>query len=75
MDVKETMRKAVHALLSNSSIKRSIYMSEIVRVKNTAGAFIIGFAAGDALGVPVEFTTRQQLQKEPIREMIGYGNH
>lgn len=50
-------------------------MSEVVKVKNTSGAFIIGFAAGDALGVPVEFATRQQLQKEPIREMIGYGNH
>lgn len=50
-------------------------MSEVVKVKNIAGAFIIGFAAGDALGVPVEFATRQQLQKEPIREMIGYGNH
>ena len=47
-------------------------MSEVVKVKNIAGAFIIGFAAGDALGVPVEFATRQQLQKEPIREMIGY---
>lgn len=38
-------------------------------------AFVIGFAAGDALGVPVEFATRGQLQKQPIKEMIGYGNH
>lgn len=38
-------------------------------------AFVIGFATGDALGVPVEFATRGQLQKQPIKEMIGYGNH
>ena len=38
-------------------------------------AFVIGFATGDALGVPVEFATRGQLQKQPIEEMIGYGNH
>lgn len=41
----------------------------------TEKAFVIGFAAGDALGVPVEFATRGQLQNQPIKEMIGYGNH
>lgn len=34
-------------------------------------AFVIGFAAGDALGVPVEFATRGQLQKQPIKSS-GY---
>ena len=36
---------------------------------------IIGFAVGDALGVPVEFLHRDILQKHPINEMIGYGSH
>ena len=36
---------------------------------------IIGFAVGDALGVPVEFLSRDLLQKRPIKEMIGYGSH
>ena len=36
---------------------------------------IIGFAVGDALGVPVEFLNRGLLQKHPLKEMIGYGSH
>lgn len=36
---------------------------------------IIGFAIGDALGVPVEFKSREELIQYPIVEMIGYGSH
>lgn len=38
-------------------------------------AGIIGFVVGDALGVPVEFMNRISLQKNLIKEMIGYGSH
>jgi ADP-ribosyl-[dinitrogen reductase] hydrolase len=31
----------------------------------------IGFATGDALGVPVEFETREWLQENPVQEMLG----
>lgn len=36
---------------------------------------IIGFAVGDALGVPVEFLQRDMLKEHPINEMLGYGSH
>lgn len=36
---------------------------------------IIGFAIGDALGVPVEFFNREKLTKNPINDMIGFGTH
>ncbi|OMF24859.1 hypothetical protein BK133_22465 [Paenibacillus sp. FSL H8-0548] len=36
---------------------------------------IIGFCVGDALGVPVEFQTRQALSAKPLTDMIGYGSH
>ena len=36
---------------------------------------IIGHAIGDALGVPVEFTSRNQLARHPIQDMEGYGTH
>ena len=36
---------------------------------------VLGFAVGDALGVPFEFAYRENLDKEPVREMIGYGSY
>ena len=38
-------------------------------------SLIFGHAIGDALGVPVEFKSRERLTKEPVTEMIGYGTH
>jgi len=32
-------------------------------------------AVGDALGVPVEFTGRQTLRRDPVTDMVGYGTH
>ena len=34
-----------------------------------------GFLVGDALGVPVEFTNRESLEKDPVVDMQGYGSH
>ena len=36
---------------------------------------IIGFVIGDALGVPVEFMSREQLKNNKITQMEGYGTH
>jgi len=38
-------------------------------------AGIVGFVVGDALGVPIEFSDRQYLEKRPLKEMVGYGSH
>jgi len=38
-------------------------------------AAILGHAVGDALGVPVEFKSRDQLDANPVRDMRGYGAH
>lgn len=34
-----------------------------------------GFIIGDALGVPVEFNSREELESNPLRDMQGYGSH
>lgn len=36
---------------------------------------IIGFAVGDALGVPVEFCSRENLKKNKVKDMQGFGTH
>ncbi|MET1258575.1 ADP-ribosylglycohydrolase family protein [Flagellimonas sp. DF-77] len=41
------------------------------RIKNG----IIGLAIGDALGVPVEFISREELNASPVMDMIAFGTH
>jgi len=36
---------------------------------------ILGFCVGDALGVPVEFSSREERKKDPVQEMRAYGTH
>ncbi|MFT4033870.1 MAG: ADP-ribosylglycohydrolase family protein, partial [Siphonobacter sp.] len=37
--------------------------------------FLFGTAVGDAMGVPVEFTTRNFLKNKPVEGLRGYGTH
>ncbi|MCH8185314.1 MAG: ADP-ribosylglycohydrolase family protein [Chloroflexi bacterium] len=36
---------------------------------------LVGLASGDALGVPVEFVSRNILRRDPVVAMRGYGTH
>jgi ADP-ribosylglycohydrolase len=36
---------------------------------------LFGVVVGDALGVPVEFKSREYLKKHPIKDIIGYGTY
>ena len=36
---------------------------------------VLGFAIGDAVGVPVEFTDRTKLLSNPVQEMLGFGSY
>lgn len=38
-------------------------------------AIMLGHAVGDALGVPVEFCEREELDKNPVTTMIGWGSY
>lgn len=38
-------------------------------------AVVLGSAVGDALGVPVEFRSRKQLDRDPVTGMRGYGTY
>lgn len=36
---------------------------------------LFGVAVGDALGVPVEFKSRESIARKPVVDMIGFGSH
>ena len=46
-----------------------------MNAKNICNSLLFGIATGDALGVPVEFLSRETLAKDPISDMIGFGSH
>ena len=42
---------------------------------DTVKAVLLGHAVGDALGVPVEFTAREKLDRDPVTDMRGFGSY
>ncbi len=36
---------------------------------------LLGLFVGDALGVPVEFQSREKLRKNHVKDMVGYGTY
>jgi len=42
---------------------------------NLAINILLGVATGDALGVPVEFRSREDIKSNPVTDMIGYGTY
>jgi ADP-ribosyl-[dinitrogen reductase] hydrolase len=42
---------------------------------NLIKSALFGLAVGDALGVPVEFKSREYLRENPVTDMIGYGTY
>lgn len=36
---------------------------------------LLGVAVGDAVGVPVEFKSRETIRRNPVTDMIGYGTY
>ncbi len=43
--------------------------------KRQAVDILLGFAIGDAMGVPVEFQSREELSRNPVTFYIGFGTH
>ena len=44
---------------------------ELYKIKSV----MLGHAVGDALGVPVEFSSRAELEKNPVADMRGFGTY
>jgi ADP-ribosylglycohydrolase len=48
---------------------------ERTEIKKTIFGGIIGLCVADALGVPVEFESRESLAHTPVTDMLGYGTY
>lgn len=45
------------------------------KIFNVTRAVVLGHAVADALGVPVEFKKREELDENPVTDMMGYGTY
>lgn len=50
-------------------------MNSSISIRDRILGGLWGGAVGDALGVPVEFRSREELRREPVNGMRGYGTH
>src|SRR5690606_4718605 len=56
------------------AIKQNETKESVITIQQIKSA-LFGVAVGDALGVPVEFNSRQTISKNPVTDMIGYGTY
>lgn len=71
---KEQLEKVIFVCYDDENFK--IYndiTTSVFEYKLKSGLF--GVAIGDALGVPVEFESRDYLNENPVVDMIGFGTH
>lgn len=63
----------IKALFFRYNIKINIkgFLLHMENIKD----IIYGLAIGDALGVPIEFQTREYLKKNKVNKMLAYGTH
>ena len=52
-----------------------LFTNQGVDYSDKIKSVLFGVAVGDALGVPVEFNSRQVIRKNPVTDMIGYGTY
>jgi ADP-ribosylglycohydrolase len=50
-------------------------MNETFITLNTCKDILLGIAIGDAVGVPVEFKSREAIKENPVTDMRGYGTY
>lgn len=57
----------------NNDNALNLHISNDIEGKIYGGLF--GFCVGDVLGVPVEFSTREERKRDPVKEMRAYGTY
>ena len=68
---KDVLMRLLRVKIQYGSVKVGLKMG--LKEKILSG--MMGLAIGDALGVPVEFSSREELHKNPVTDMLEYGTH
>jgi ADP-ribosyl-[dinitrogen reductase] hydrolase len=63
------------ALNGWSNFGNMLFTNKGVDYSEQIKSALLGVAVGDALGVPVEFQSRQTISKNPVTDMNGYGTY
>lgn len=76
-DIKEKPRYVLFPKKECPSYKNSNPIKLTIRNDREAKIYggLFGFCVGDALGVPAEFSTREERKKDPVEEMRAYGTY
>src|ERR1035437_6185406 len=56
-------------------LKDNIMLQHNQRIAYSIKSVLFGVAIGDAIGVPVEFKSRQIISNKPVNDMTGYGTY
>ena len=72
-DLGENKEQIVKKLIENRDKLLNSYRNN--KSKSVVKSSLYGFAIGDAFGVPVEGTGRDELKENPINDIIGFGKH
>lgn len=77
---KDEAKAVIQFLDENENCNRSDYLLMRVDLNNQIKSYraqsgIMGLVVGDALGVPVEFTSRVDRENDPVVDMRAYGTH
>lgn len=69
------IRSAADSLKTWSNFGRLFFNNQGIDSTAEIKSVLFGVAVGDALGVPVEFDSRERLLKQPVKDMKGGGTH
>lgn len=58
-----------------STFGNMLFTNQGVNYLDEIKSALFGVAVGDALGVPVEFNSRETIAENPVTDMIGYGTY
>lgn len=58
-----------------SNFGNLLFTNQAVDYSDKIKSVLFGVAVGDAVGVPYEFSSREQMKRNPATDMVGYGTH